>query len=125
MDPRKSGFLVFEENPPKKFVSSFFGFDSALKTIDAQMFFWSVFLKTQKKIIDHQKRHFGRFWRLITFFGVFKNTDQKNSCASIVFKAKTKEKYEENFFLQFLFQNSKMLFFGEQPICFQFFFLQF
>ena len=31
LDPRKSAFLVFEEC---------FGFDSALKTIDAQMFFW-------------------------------------------------------------------------------------
>ena len=42
--------------------SSCFGFDSALKTIDAQMFFWLVFLKThKKKVIDRQKRHFGCF----------------------------------------------------------------
>ena len=33
----------------------------------------------------------------------------------MVFKAKTKEKYEENFVLRFLFQNSKMPFFGGQP----------
>ena len=30
--------------------------------------------------------------------------------ASNVFKAKTKVKYEENFFLQFLFENSKLRF---------------
>ena len=35
LDPPKSAFLVFEENPPpkkKKMFSSCFGFDSALKT---------------------------------------------------------------------------------------------
>ena len=36
--------------------SSCFGFDSALKTIDAQMSFWSVFLeKHSKKAISRQK----------------------------------------------------------------------
>ena len=40
LDPRKSAFLVFVENPPKNLLSSCFGLDSALKTIDAQMFFW-------------------------------------------------------------------------------------
>ena len=48
LDPQKSGFLIFEENP-QTFFSSCFGFDSALKTIDAHMFFWPVFLKTHKK----------------------------------------------------------------------------
>ena len=71
LDPRNSAFLVFEENPPKK-CSFCFGFDSALKTIDAQMFFRSEFLKTRThKIIDHQKRHFGCFWQLITVFCAF------------------------------------------------------
>ena len=59
---------------------------------------------------------------ILAVFGSFKNTDQNNICASIVFKAKTKEKYEEIFFLQFLFQNSKMLCFGGQSIFFKFFF---
>ena len=44
LDPRKNTFLVFKENPLTKFSSGFI-FDSALKTMDAQMFFWSVFLK--------------------------------------------------------------------------------
>ena len=50
---------------------------------------------------------------------VFKNTDQNNICKSIVFKAKTKEKYQYKICLQFLFQNSKMSFFGGQLIFFQ------
>ena len=72
-------FLVFGGNPPK---------------IDAQMFFWSGFLKMHKKVIAYQKRHFGRFWRLIKvlFLCVFKNTYQNNSCVSIVLKAKTEKK---------------------------------
>ena len=39
LNPQKSAFLVFEENPPKKILSSCFGFDSAVKTIEAQIFF--------------------------------------------------------------------------------------
>ena len=62
--PEKRAFLILVENPPKKFCSSCFGLDSALKTIDAQMFFWLAFLKTHKiKVNDCQKRHFGRFWQ--------------------------------------------------------------
>ena len=44
----------FEENPPKKCFSLCFGFDSALKTIDAQIFFWSILLKRNKKVLDCQ-----------------------------------------------------------------------
>ena len=46
LDPQKSVFLVFEENPPNKNLSSCFGLDSALKTLDPNMSSWSVFLKT-------------------------------------------------------------------------------
>ena len=68
-----------------------------------------------------RKRHFGWFWWLITFFlCVIKNTDQNKFCVSIIFKDKTKEKYKEKFCLQFLLQNSKMPFFGVQPIFFFF-----
>ena len=65
-------------------------FDSALKTINAQMFFWSVFLKThQKKLLTVKN---GRFWQLITvFLCVFKNADQNNIYMSIVLKAKTEK----------------------------------
>ena len=44
--PWKSAFLVFEEKPTKKNCSPCFGFDSALKTIEAQMSYWLLFLKT-------------------------------------------------------------------------------
>ena len=53
------------------------------------------------------------------FLCVFKNTDQNNIYASIIFKAKTKQKYEENFFKGFY---SKLKNFGGQP---DFFFLNF
>ena len=49
LDTPKRAILVFEENPPKKYFSSCFGFDSALKTIDTPKFFCSVFLKTHIK----------------------------------------------------------------------------
>ena len=87
LDPQKSAFLVFveTENPKKKKISSCFGLDSALKTIDAQMFFWLVFLKMHKKVIDRQKRYFGRFLLFIKFF-------------VCVFKAESKPKHKENIF---------------------------
>ena len=71
LDPRKNAFLVFKENPLTKFSSGFI-FDSALKTLDAQMFFWSVILKTPKKFIDYQKRHFGLFLAVNIFWAFSK-----------------------------------------------------
>ena len=47
--PSKKCVFGFRRKPPQKFFSLCFSFDSAFKTIDAQMFFWSVFLKTHKK----------------------------------------------------------------------------
>ena len=43
---------------------------------------------------------------------VFKNTDQKDICASIVFKAESKAKHEETFFGGVFHQKPKMRFFG-------------
>ena len=60
LDPQKV-CLWFLKKTSKKNFSSCFSFDSALKTIDAQMFFWLVILKMHKKGIDHQKRFFVRF----------------------------------------------------------------
>ena len=97
MEPQKSAFLVFEEKPTKRICSGCFDFVSALKTIELQMFFLSVFLKTLKKVIDHQKHHFGRFWLLITFLGgIFKKTDQNNICVYICFKARTKKNKQKS-----------------------------
>ena len=63
------------------------------------------------KVIDRQKCHFSRLWQLITIhLWDFNNANKNNICASFVFKAKTKEKYEDKFCLRFLFQNSKIPF---------------
>ena len=43
--PEKAHFWFLMKNPQKFFLSSCFGFDLALKTIDTQMSFWLVFLK--------------------------------------------------------------------------------
>ena len=57
LDPPKSAFLVFKEKPPNIF-SLCFNSDSALNTINAQMFFSSVFLKMHQK---KSKMPFGPF----------------------------------------------------------------
>ena len=51
-------------------------------------------------------------------------TSSFHICASIVFKAKTKEKYEEIFFYGFYFKTQKCFFLGVNHF-FQFFFFQF
>ena len=113
LDPQKSAFLVFEEKPQNFFSSSCFSFDSAFKTIDAQIFFWLVFLKTHKKSYWPSKTPFWPFLAVNkVFLCVLNNTDQNNICASIVFKAKTKEKYEEIFFYGFNLKTQKCSFFG-------------
>ena len=79
------------------------------------MLFWSVFFKTYKTtVINRQKRPKWRFCRSITFFlFVLKNIDQKNICASIVFKAESKLKHEERKkFGGVFFKNQKHTFFG-------------
>ena len=48
-NPAEKVRLWFLMKTPQKKFSLCFGFDSALKTIDAQMSFWSVFLKRTKK----------------------------------------------------------------------------
>ena len=73
------------------------------------MSFWSVFLKTHlKKPISCQKRHLGRFWRLLTFLAHFKtNIDQNNICGSTVFKDKQKKNMKKYFFKGFCFKTHK------------------
>ena len=103
LDPWKSEFLVFEENPPNIFiicVLALIQLYSALKTIDAQMFFWSVFLKThKKKVIDRQKHHFGCFWLLITVFLCISKILIKITCVCLLFlKLKQKKNMKKYFF---------------------------
>ena len=46
LDPRKGRFWFLKKKTNQKTFSSRFGFQSALKIIDAQMSFWLVLLKT-------------------------------------------------------------------------------
>ena len=50
---------------------------------------------------------------------VFKNTDQKNICASIVFKAESKSKPEEHFFWGGFLQKTKTHFGGSKIVAFE------
>ena len=52
------------------------------------------------------------FLTVNNFFCVFKNNDQKNICAYIVIKAKSKPKHEEKHFLRVFFKNQKLFFSG-------------
>ena len=94
----------------------------AFKTIHTQMLFWSVFLKMHKKtVINRQKRPKWCFWQSITFYVcIFKNTDQKSICASIVFKAKSKPKHEKkNCFGVFSLKTKNTLFQGSKIVLFK------
>ena len=96
-------------------MSSYFLFVLALKTIEAQILFWSVFLKKHKKRYQPPKtaKMAFLFDSQELFLCVFKNTDQKNICASIVFKAESKPKHEEKFFWGgVFFKNQKRTFLG-------------
>ena len=63
------------------------------------MLFGGYFYNALKKVINRQKLPKWHFLMLITFFkSVFKNTDQKNICVSIVFKAESKLKHKEKMF---------------------------
>ena len=93
--PKKVHFW-FLKKIPEIFCSSCFAFDSALKTIKAEMFFWSVFLKMHKKCYWLSKTPFWLFLAINNaFLWVFKNTDQNNICVSIVLEAKTEKKFRE------------------------------
>ena len=82
---------------------SYFGFDSALKTIDAHMFFWSVFLmKTHKK-------------KLLTI---------NNAILAGFLKLKQKKNVKKIFLMVFISKLKNVLFWGVNQFI-QIFFLQF
>ena len=89
------------------FLSSFFPV-LALKTRDAQMLFRSVFLKTQKKVINCQKRPKWHFWWSINFLVHFQKywTKEQNQNQSLNTK--------KNCFRGFFFKNQKLTFLGVQ-----------
>ena len=75
----------------------------------------NIFENALKKVNNRQKRPKWRFWQLIAFLVHFqKYHNQKDICASIVFKAESKPKHEEQFFGGFYFKNQKHAFSGVQ-----------
>ena len=76
VDPEKSICEFWNKNL-KQNVSSYFSLVLALKTIDTQKLFWSVFLKTDNKVIDCQKQPKWHFWWSITFFVRFQKNRPK------------------------------------------------
>ena len=111
--PQKVCFWFLKKPPPQNFFFVY-GFDSALKTTDAQMFFWPVFLKTHKtKVIDRQKRHFCCFWRLITVFCAFSKRLIRITFVGLLFlKLKQKKIWINNFFTVFISKLKNALFWG-------------
>ena len=86
--PNKHIFGFWRKTPKNTF-SLCFGSDLALKAMNTQLLFCSVFLKTHlKKVNNHQKHHFGHFKKLITFFHAFLKILTKRTF-SIVSKPKT------------------------------------
>ena len=102
----KKFLFGFWRKPPQK-LSLCFGFDSALKQRRTNVLLVG---NLETKVIDRQKCHFSRLWQLITILLCdFNNANKNNICASFVFKAKTKEKYEENLFNGFYFKTDSAL----------------
>ena len=93
----KSMFLVLEEKQNKIFFFVFFLWFNFKNNTR------SVFFKSAKKSYLPSKTPFQPFLVDNNFFCIFKNTDLKNFCASVVLKIKTKEKYDEDFLNGFLF----------------------
>ena len=69
-----------------------------------------IFENLLKKAISCQKRHFGRFWRLLTFFSAFSKILTKTTFVRLLFLKLKQKKNMKTIFLRFLFPNLKMLF---------------
>ena len=115
LDPQKVRFWFLKKNP-QHFCSSCFGFDSALKTIDAQMFFWLIFLKMHKKNYWQSKTP---FW---LFLAVFSQILTKLTFVRLLFlKLKQKKNRKKKIFKGF-FQTQKCNFSGLNQFLFFIFF---
>ena len=96
------------------FLKQFFFPVLAFNTIESPMFFWSVYLNAQeKKLLTAKKTTKIAFWGLNTVFSaISKIPTKKNICASIVFKAESEPKHEENYLGGFTSKTKNMLFWG-------------
>ena len=102
-DPLKSAFLVFAEKPPQNFflrVSLWFSFKNNRW---ANVLLVNIFENAIKKTISCQKRHFGCFWRLLTFFSTLKKILIKTTFVRLLFsKLKQKKNVKKYFFKVFV-----------------------
>ena len=93
MDPPKSAFWFLKKTQKKK---NFFGFRlwfSFKNNRLTNVLLVGIFENAKKKVIDCQKRHFGRFWQLITvFFGVLKILIKITFVCILFYKLKQKKK---------------------------------
>ena len=101
VDPPKRAFFEFEIKTVKKEFVFIFFFSFCFKNNRCtNAILISIFESAQKNVINRHKQPNWHFWQSITFFKRrFQNTDQKNICVSIVFKAESMSKHEEHFFL--------------------------
>ena len=82
-DPKKVHWFL-KKTPPKKF-SSCFGFDSAWKTIDTHMFYWSEFLKMHNKSYWLSKMPFWPFLAVNNVFCAFSKIPIKITFVCLLF----------------------------------------
>ena len=126
--PEKVHFWFSKKTPQKICFFVFWPWFSFKNNRRTNFLLVGSFENTQKKVIDRQKRHFGCFWRLITFFRAFSKILIKLTCVCLLFlKLKQKKNMNKYFFMVFI-SKLKTLFFGGQgqPIFFlNFFLLQF
>ena len=76
---------------------------------------FNIFENALKKVNNrqiHTRTAKMRFDGYLVFFVRFQNVDQKDICESIVSKAESKQKHEENIFWDFFLLKPKMCFFG-------------
>ena len=86
------------------------------------MFFRSVFLKVHKKAISCQKRHFGRFWQLLTPFSTLKKILTKTTFVFLLFlNLKQKKNIKKYFFKVFVSKVINALFWGQLIFYWNFF----
>ena len=121
VDPQKRAFFSFEIKTVTKmfFILFFLLFYIALKTIESQMLFLSVFLITHKKMPKTAKM---AILTVDNFFCAFSKIPTKRTLCvySIVFKAESKPKHKEHFLggglkiKNALFWGSKMVLFKSQ-----------
>ena len=74
----------------------------------------SIFENAQKPLLTAKNSQNGVFDGQLLFVCVFKNTNQKNICVFIVYKAESKPKLEEQISWGVFFKNQKRTFSGVQ-----------